>query len=141
MVFTCRGAIAPQWWGWSWSPRFHCGSSSAAAAQSHSWPTCTWRRTRWLCQESATLEEKRHFQKTLSEEQNPIRPIRALHKTPVAYTVSLCRPKWLPFYSLKPKDFLCTNRTSFTGLICLYYILIHYTQINSRQMLIKFLFS
>lgn len=44
--------------GWKGSQNVSCGSSSADAAQSHSWRRCTWHKTRWLYLGSGALRQR-----------------------------------------------------------------------------------
>lgn len=53
------GGSWPEIRGWRYC-MVPLGSSSAGAAQSHSWPLCTWHKTHWLCRESGALRQKRN---------------------------------------------------------------------------------
>lgn len=55
MVFTWSSGSHAELRGWRKSQDVSHGSSSAGAGQSRSWQTCTWHKTRWLCQESGAL--------------------------------------------------------------------------------------
>lgn len=60
-LFTWRGGSWVELRGWKRSQNVSRGSSSADAAQSHSWRRCTWHKIRWLCRGSGALRQKEEW--------------------------------------------------------------------------------
>lgn len=61
MLFTCRGGSWVELQGWKRSTDASRRSSSADAAQSHSWRWYSWHKTRWLCLGSGALRRKEEW--------------------------------------------------------------------------------